>query len=95
MNSLTIGQIFFMHTNPADHVSSETWTIIEFSYPNIRFEYTKYWIRDAAYIEISTTDTVAGRVIKETDDKVTIEFNNLVGLDLGVHLKGDQAIYWY
>lgn len=93
MKQLTIGQIFSID-NPPHHVMREEWTIIEFSYPNIRFSFTKYWVRDMAYIHISTPDTVAGRVIKETDYGVIIEFNNLVELDVGLCIKGDKASYF-
>lgn len=71
----------------------EEWTIIEFSYPNIKFSYTKDWVRDMAYIPISTTDTVAGRVIKDTDYGVIVEFNNHISPDIGLCIKGDKARY--
>ena len=36
-------------------------------YPDITFSVTKYWLRDAAYIHISSTETVAGRVYQENE----------------------------
>lgn len=92
MEQLSIGQIFSI-ANPDYHVMGEEWTILEFSYPNIRFSYTKYWVIDTAYTSTSETDTVAGRVIKETDNGVIVEFNNLVEIDAGLSIKGAKA--WY
>ncbi len=92
VEQLSIEQIFSIQ-NPDYHVAREEWKIIDFSYPNISFSYTKYWVRDMAYIPISTTDTVTGRVIKKTDYGIIIEFNNLVELDAGLSIKSDKA--WY
>ena len=92
MEQLTIRQKFSI-ANPDYHVMREEWTIIEFSYPNVRFSYTKYWVIDTAYVSSSETDTVTGRVIKETDYGVIVEFNDLVELDTGLSIKGDKA--WY
>lgn len=92
MEQLTIGQIFSID-NPDYNVMSEEWTILDFSYPNIKFSYTTYWARDMPYIPMSTTDTIAGRVIKDTDYGVIIEFNNPVGADVGLCIKGDKARY--
>jgi hypothetical protein len=89
----TIGQVFSI-TNPHYEVMSETWTVIEFSAPDIAFSYTKYWVRDMAYIHISTTDTVAGIVLKETNYGVIIELKNFPYYDdVGLILKGDRSTY--
>ena len=89
----TIGQVFSIN-NPPFEVWSEEWTVIEFSEPDITFSYTKYWVRDIAYIPVSTTDTVAGIVLKETKDGVIIELKNFPYYDdVGLILNGDKATY--
>jgi hypothetical protein len=89
---LTIGQTFSID-NPPYEVSDETWEIIDLSYPSVTFSYTKYWLRDAAYIHISTTDTVAGKAIGQSDRGVIVELNNFPYLDWGLRIQGDRAIY--
>lgn len=89
----TIGQVFSID-NPPYEVWAEKWTVIEFLEPDITFSYTKYWVRDIAYIPVSTMDTVAGIVLKETKYGVIIELNNFPYYDdVGLLLKGDKATY--
>jgi hypothetical protein len=88
----TIGQVFSINNLPFD-VWREEWTVVEFSYPEITFSYTKYWVTDIAYIAISTTYTVAGIVLKETKYGVIIELKNFPYDDVGLALKGDRATY--
>lgn len=89
----TIGQVFSI-TNPPYEVVSEKWTVIGFSEPDITFSYTKYWLRDLAYIHISTTDTVAGIILKETENGLIIELKNFPYYgDVGLVLKADKATY--
>lgn len=89
---LTLGQTFSID-NPPYEVMWEEWTVVELLYPNITFSYTKYWVRDIAYIHISTTDTVAGTAIQESDRGVIIELKNFPYLDVGLLIKGDKALY--
>ncbi|HBB30927.1 MAG TPA: hypothetical protein DDZ80_09020 [Cyanobacteria bacterium UBA8803] len=89
---LSIGQTFSID-NPPFEVFSEEWEIVELSYPNITFSYTKYWVRDMAYIPISTTDTVVGLVLKGTDYGLVIELKKFPYLDAGLLLKGNKAMY--
>jgi hypothetical protein len=89
----TIGQVFSINNLPFE-VWGEEWMVVEFSYPEITFSYTKYWVRDIAYIAISTTGTVAGIVLKETKYGVIIELKNFPYYDdVGLALKGDRATY--
>ncbi len=89
---LTIGQTFSIN-NPPYEVTDETWEIIDLFYPSVTFSYTKYWLRDAAYIHISTTDTVTGKAIGLSDRGVIVELNNFSYLDAGLMIQGDRAIY--
>jgi hypothetical protein len=89
---LTIGQAFSID-NPPYEVLSEEWKVVGLSYPDVTFSYTKYWVRDIAYTHISTTDTVVGVAIEETDKGVIIEFNNFPYLEVGLLIKGSQASY--
>ena len=89
---LTIGQAFSID-NPPYEVFSEEWKVVGLSYPDVTLSYTKYWVRDIAYIHISTTDTVAGVAIEETDRGVIIEFKNFPYLEVGLLIKGDGASY--
>lgn len=89
---LTIGQTFSID-NPPYEVNSETWEIIDLSYPNVTFSYTKYWVRDIAYIPVSTTDTATGTAIGQSDRGVIVEFKNFPYFDVGLIIKGDRATY--
>jgi hypothetical protein len=89
---LTIGQTFSID-NPSYEVFSEEWMVVGLSYPDVTFSYTKYWVRDIAYIHISTTDTVAGVAIEETDRGVIIELKNFPYLEVGLLIKGDRGRY--
>lgn len=89
---LTIGQTFSI-VNPPYEVTDETWQIIDLSYPSVTFSYTKYWLRDTAYIHISTTDTVTGKAIGQSDRGVIVEFQDFPYLDAGLIIQGDRATY--
>jgi hypothetical protein len=90
---LTIGQTFFID-NPPHEVMSEEWTVVEFSESDITFLYTKYWVRDIAYVHISTTDTVTGIVLKETKYGIMVELKKFPYFgDVGLLIKGDKARY--
>ncbi len=89
---LTIWQTFSIR-NPPYEVIDENWEIIDLSYPNVTFSYTKYWLRDAAYIHISTTDTVTGTAIGQSDRGVIVELKNFPYLDAGLIIQADRATY--
>ncbi|WP_293134553.1 hypothetical protein [Microcoleus sp. bin38.metabat.b11b12b14.051] len=89
---LTIGQAFSID-NPPNEILSEEWKVVGLSYPDVTFSYTTYWVRDIAYIHISTTDTVVGVAIEETDQGVIIELKNSPYLEVGLLIKGDKASY--
>ncbi|MEG3862676.1 hypothetical protein [Microcoleus sp. herbarium12] len=92
IEKLTIGQTFSID-NPPYEVLSEEWKVVGLSYRDVTFSYTKYWVRDIAYTHISTTDTVAGVAIEETDRGVIIELNNNPYLEVGLLIKGDRGRY--
>lgn len=95
--SLSVGQTFEA-TNPDYSVLHETWQVTAVAYPEITFAVTRYWVRDLAYIPISSTETVVGRVYQENEYGLFLKIIKPPGFDwanLKVILKGNEATYLF
>lgn len=95
--NVSVGQTFEV-TNPDYSVLHETWEVMAVAYPEITFAVTKYWVRDIAYIPISSTETVVGTVYQENEYGLFLRIINPPGFDwadLKVSLKGDEATYCF
>lgn len=92
---ISVGQTFRV-PNPDYTVLHETWEVTAVEYPEITFAVTRYWVRDIAYIPISSTETVVGRVYQENEYGLFLRIIKPPGFDwadLKVTLKGDEATY--
>jgi hypothetical protein len=86
----------FRVTNPDHTVLSESWEVTATEYPAITFSVTRYWVRDIAYIPISSTDTVMGTVYQENEYGTYLKIikpSNFDWGDVKVILKADEATY--
>lgn len=86
----------FRVTNPDDNVLYETWEVTAVDYPDITFAVTRYWVRDLAYIPISSTDTVVGRIYQENEAGVFLQIIKPPGFDwanVNVMLTAEEATY--
>jgi hypothetical protein len=93
--NISISQPFRV-TNPDYTVLSETWEVMAVEYPIITFSVTRYWVRDIAYIPISSTDTVVGTVYQENEEGVFIKIIKPPGFDwaeVKVILQEEEATY--
>lgn len=91
--NVSVGQTFRV-TNPDHHVLSEMWQVMGVDDPEITFSVTKYWVRDIAYIPISSTETVVGRVYQENEQGLFLAFPTTYrGVESGIILKGETAYY--
>lgn len=97
MNGKNIsGSQIFRVTNPDYTILSETWEVTAVEYPVITFSVTRYWVRDLAYIPISSTETVVGTVYKENEYGVYLKIikpNTFDWGDVKIALKANEAFY--
>lgn len=68
-----IGQTF-VAINPDYYVLDETWQVAAMDDSDITFDVMKYWLRDAAYVEISSTDIMRGKFFIESPQGVVFTF---------------------
>jgi hypothetical protein len=94
-NEISVSQTFRV-TNPDHNVLSETWAVAAVEYPVITFSVTRFWVRDIAYIPISSTDTVVGTVYQENEEGVFIKIIKPPSFDwaeVKVILQAEEATY--
>ncbi len=92
-----VGQTF-QATNPDYTVLRETWEVTAVAYPEFTFAVTKYWVRDIAYVPISSTETVVGTVYQENEYGLFLQVIKPPGFDranVKVILKGNEVTYLF
>lgn len=92
-DDLTVGQSFRV-TNPDYNVLSELWEVVAIEEPTLTFSVTTYWVRDIAYVPISSTETVVGTVYEENERGLFISFKDPYNSRQSrIVLKGESATY--